>query len=361
MKLQKVLLAGIIILIASALQAQSVTEKRIYRKSLPFSNGSRIEIKNKYGNVMITTWNKDSAYIRAELEAFAPDKSKIEKMLDGININITGTSSLVRAETEFNREITVLFESFKGLTKKIIDYDSRVCINYFVNLPANADVNIENQFGDISIENNSGILSVNLSNGDFKANSLNRIAELSMNFGEAEIGTVRSGKISTTFSEFVINNSEDLTINSTSARFELKKAGKLNVESHRDKFFIGTIDNLSGASYFTHFRIDRLTTATDITLKYGSLDAGGIDNSFERISLNSVYSDITLSFVPSASYEFEIRHTNAFVGVPDKNSRSKKEALNEDKKEYLTTGTTGTNPGSRKVRIDASRGNIFLK
>ncbi len=344
-----------------ALQAQSVTEKRIYRKSLPFQNGSRIEIRNKYGDIKFTAWNRDSVYIRAELEAFAPNKSRIEKMLDGININITGTSALIRAETEFNKEITVLLESFKGLTKKIIDYDSRVRINYFVNLPVNADVDINNQFGDISMENNSGTLSVDLSNGDFSANTLNRISELSMNFGEVEIGSVRSGRITTTFSEFTINNSEDLTINSTSGRFEMRKAGKLNVESRRDKFFIGTIDELTGASYFSHFRIDRLAKMTDMTLKYGSLDAGGIDNGFDRINLNSVYSDITLSFAPSVSYEYEIRHTNAYVSVPERNNKPQKEALNEDRKEYLTSGTNGNNPGSRKVRIEASRGNIYLK
>jgi hypothetical protein len=96
-------------------------------------------------------------------------------------------------------------------------------------------------------------------------------------------------------------------------------------------------------------------------LKYGSLDADGINNNFEKINLISSYSDITLSFEPAASYDFEIRHTNAFVVVPERNSKSEKEVLNEDKKEYLTSGKVGSNPGSRKIRIEASRGNIYLR
>ncbi len=39
----------------------------------------------------------------AEIEAFAPNHSKLQKMLDGIEINIAGTGSLIRAETEFGQ------------------------------------------------------------------------------------------------------------------------------------------------------------------------------------------------------------------------------------------------------------------
>jgi hypothetical protein len=358
MKYGKEILAGLMLLMINMLSAQSVTEKRSFMKSLPMGKDTRLEVKNKYGDIHFNLWNKDSVYILAEVEAFAPNHSKIQKMFDGININISGTSSLIRAETEFTREITVLLESFKGLTEKIIDYDSRVQINYFISVPEQIDINVENQFGDVSMENNRGVVSVSLSNGDFKANSLNRLADLTLNFGDAEIGSVKSGKIRTTFSKLVISESDELNINSTSTRFEMRKAGKITVESRRDKFFVS---ELEGVSYFTDYKIDNLEKGADLNLKYGSLDADGIYNNFEGINLVSAYSDITMSFEHSASYEFEIRHTNAFVVVPERNSKSEKEVINEDKKEYLTSGKVGSNPGSRKVRIEASRGNIYLK
>ncbi len=55
------------------------------------------------------------------------------------------------------RDLNTLLESFKGLTDKIIDYDSRVQITYFINAPDYVDINIDNQFGDVSMENNKGI------------------------------------------------------------------------------------------------------------------------------------------------------------------------------------------------------------
>jgi hypothetical protein len=338
-----------------------VSEKRSFTKSLPLSKDARMEVINKYGDIHITSWKKDTVYIKAEIEAFAPNHSKLQKMLDGIEINIIGSGSLIRAETEFGREITVLLESFKGITGKIIDYDSRVQINYYINIPDYVDINIENQFGDISMENNTGIISVTLSKGNFEAKSLNRISSLSLDFGDAEIGSVKSGKINTTFSKIIIRQSNDLSINSTSTRFDLVKAEKVNVESRRDKFYIGDISGISGISYFTDYKIEILTGNTDLDLKYGSFDVARVDDRFEKITLNSDYSDITADFDASASFDFDIRHTNAFVVLPDKNIKSEKEALNEDKKEYLITGEIGNNPGSRKVKIDAKRGNIYFK
>lgn len=361
MKYRKVLFTSLFLLIIYPLSAQSVSEKRSFIKSLPIAKGARLEVKNKYGDIHITSWNKDSVNIMAEIEAFAPNHSKLQKMLDGIEINITGTTSLIRAETEFGKEITVLLESFKGLTEKIIQYDSRVEINYYINIPDNADIDIENQFGDISIENNAGVISINLSNGDFDANSLNRISELSLNFGDAEIGSIKSGKINTTFSKFRISQGSDLVISSTSSRFELDKAEKIELESRRDKFFIGDVSGLEGISYFTDYKIENLSGNTNLELKYGSFDAERVDNRFDKINLNSAYSDITADFDPAASFEFEIRHTNAFVVLPDKNIKSEKETLNKDKKEFLITGEVGKGNGSRKVRIDATRGNIYLK
>jgi hypothetical protein len=361
MRSKNILITGFILLLAYPLSAQSVSEKRSFTKSIPLSNGARLEVKNKYGDIHITAWEKDTVSIKAEIEAFAPNQTRLQKMLDGIEINIAGTGSLIRAETEFGKEITVILESFKGITGKIIEYDSRVQINYYINIPDNVDISIENQFGDIFMENNTGVISVSLSKGNFEANSLNRISDLSLDFGDAEIGSVKSARINSTFSKIKISQSEDISLNSTSTRFDLGKAGKVNVESRRDKFYIGYISGITGISYFTDYKIETLTGNTDLDLKYGSFDAERVDEAFEKININSDYSDITADFDPSASFEFEIRHTNAFVVLPDKNIKSEKEALNEDKKEYLITGKISTNPGSRRVKIDAKRGNIYIK
>ena len=78
------------------------------------------------------------------------------KMFDGITVNITDSKYIVRAQTEFTSNINTLFESFKGMTSKIISYDSRVEINYYINIPEYLNLKIENKYGDVYMEDNTG-------------------------------------------------------------------------------------------------------------------------------------------------------------------------------------------------------------
>ena len=127
-------------------------------------------------------------------------------MFDGITVNITETTYLVRAQTDFTQNINMLFESFKGMTSKLIPYDSRVEINYYINIPEYLNLKIENKYGDVYMENNTGEFSVSLSNGSFKANSLGEGFIRNLTFCDATINTMTSGKIDASFSEISSEN-----------------------------------------------------------------------------------------------------------------------------------------------------------
>jgi hypothetical protein len=320
-----------------------------------------LEVNNKYGTIQITPWNKDSVSVRVEVEANSSSLDRLHKMFNGININITGSSFQVRAESEFNQNIDILFESFKGMTNKLIPYESRLQINYFISVPEYLDMQITNKYGDVYMENNTGKFSLSLSNGNFKANSLNESNQIELTFCDATINKIRKGYINASFSDIEIGESQDIKINSISSRFDLKSAGKFDAESRRDKFYFGTVSEVRGNSYFTDYRIGELEKVIDVVTKYGSLNADNILKGLDFININSSYSDISLTFDPAASYNLDIRHINAFLILPEKNTEIEKKSINEDKKEYMTFGTVGKNPGNVKVSIDATRGNIYIK
>jgi hypothetical protein len=349
------------LLIFSSLSAQNDSETRSFIKTVPVGKETTLEVSNKYGTIQITPWNRDSAYIRAEVKAFAKDRSKIGKMFDGITVNITGTKYLVRAQTEFTSNINTLFESFKGMTSKIISYDSHIEINYYINIPEYLNLKIENKYGDVYMEDNTGEFKISISNGSFKANSLGKNSSITMVFCDAKINSIVSGNIDASFSEVSIGETEDLSINSISSKYDIKKAGMIRGESKRDKFFIENIESLQGNAYFTDYKVNNIRKVMNLTTRYGSVSTDLIEKGFESISINSGYSDLSLKFDPGSSYNLDIRHINAFLVLPDKNIKTEEKALNEDKKEYMTYGTVGKNPGTAKVKIDATHGNIYLK
>ena len=356
-----IVIINLIFLIFSPLSAQKESETRNFIKTIPVGKETTLEVLNKYGTVQITTWNKDSAYIRAEVKAYAKDASKLGKMFDGITVNITDSKYIVRAQTEFTSNLNTLFESFKGMTSKIISYDSRVEINYYINIPEYLNMKIENKYGDVYMEDNTGELRLSISNGSFRANSIGMNSSITMVFCDAKINAMVSGNIDASFSEISLGTVEDLKINSISSKYDIKKAGIISGESKRDKFFIDNIESLRGNSYFTDYKISSLIKELNLTARYGSVNADLIEKGFESININSGYSDISLYFDPLSSYTLEVRHLNALLVLPDKNIKTEEKAIDENKKEYVTTSTVGKNPEKSKVKIDANRGNIYLK
>jgi len=352
----------IFILLAPRLATgQSYSEKRTFQKNFRVNGEMSLEISNKYGTIHLTTWNKDSVAIRAEIEASASSQSKLGKMFEGINVSFSESNYQIIAQTDFTQSIGMLFESFKGMTSKIIPYETRVQINYFVSLPENLNLKIVNKYGDIYMENNSADIKISLSNGSLKANMLNNASSLTLSFCDATINKINKAKIDASFSEVVIGESDNLSISSVSGRFELKQAGKIHADSRRDKFFFGILLSLDGDSYFTDFRIEELKNELNMITKYGSLNADLIDKGIQAISLNTSYTDINLSFDPAASYNLDIRHINSSLTTPEKNASLEKKVINEEKKENMTFGTVGKNPANVKVKIDANRGNIYIK
>jgi hypothetical protein len=299
--------------------------------------------------------------IRAEIKAVASNKEKLGKMFDGISINMSESKYQIRAETNFSQNIGMLFENFKGMTSKLISYDSKVEINYYISIPEYLNLKIENKYGDVYMEDITGDFSISLSNGSFKANSIGKNSTLNLTFCDATINSISSGKIDASFSEISSKEFGDVSINSISSKYEIRKAGIVTIESRRDKFYIDNIKTIKGTSYFSDFNLKNLRSEVSLSTRYGNLTVDIIENGFESVNLNTGYTDVSLGFEPGSSYNLDIRQLNSFLVISDKSAHTEKKVLNEDKKEYMTSGTVGKNPGSSKVSIDATHGDIYLK
>jgi hypothetical protein len=352
------LLAG---LVSLSLLAQGETETRSFMKTVPAGKMSKLELANKYGSIQVSTWDKDSASVRVELKAYATNREKLRKMFDGVTINFTEAKELLKVQTNFTQSISMLFENFKGMTSKYITYDSKMEINYYVYVPDYISLSIDSKYGDVFIEDLTGEASVSVSNGSLKAGNVGRESSFNLSFCDATLGKIATGKITASFSEVTLSDTEDLTVSSVSSKYEIRKAGSLDIDSRRDKFFIDNIGTLKGNSYFTEFRIDMLDREIFLTTRYGNLNAELITKEFKSININSGYTDIELEFDENSSYAFEIRELGSFVVLPSENVRSEQKSINTDKKEYMTFGTYGNTSGGSKVKIDATKGKVYIR
>jgi hypothetical protein len=334
--------------------AQTYSESKKIVRSFPVNPETRLDISNKYGKVHVMNWKKDSVKLDVELSVKSSNLQKLEKIMDDIEIEFTGTSYYIIANTRFGNTGNSFISDLIDLSGTIIPSKNQVEINYTVMAPPGMTVNISNKFGNIYMDDMNGEVTISLSNGDIKINKLDGQAYININFGNGTINSLNNAKLNLTYADLEIRNANQLDIVSKSSKIRVDKVGVLKTESGRDKYSISEINNLFGESYFSDLQIYKLNKETDFTLRYGDFTADTVADRFSYINLHSEYADIDLSFSRGASYFLQVdQHPEGTFRIP--NGLADIQKSNENPAEVRFTGRIGNPNSESRVEIDAPK------
>jgi hypothetical protein len=92
-----ILLALIAVFISFSLGAQEVSKE--YHKEFKADKSTTLDISNRYGDVVITAWDKDQVVIDVRVTVSHPDKVKAEKFLGMIDVQFSEGTNLITAKT----------------------------------------------------------------------------------------------------------------------------------------------------------------------------------------------------------------------------------------------------------------------
>ena len=315
-----------------------------------------VEIKNKYGKVHISPWDKDSVRFDINLEMSANNTSKLNRLRNSIDVDFTNTAFYIIAETEFGTTNRGFFSELMDMAEYLLPSD-KVTIDYLVHVPRQATVKINNRFGDVFIEDHKGNLSLSLSNGDLKANQLSGKTDVNISSGDAEINFLNDGKLEIAYSDFHVKKANRLIVDSRSSRIMLDKVSYLKAISRRDKYYIRKTVDMFGDSYFSDLNIYELDNELNYSLKYGNINMEYVANNFSFLNINSEYTDIDIMIEDDARYEFDITHNkDVILSIPENKiiDMGKKE-VGEEGKEVLMYGSVGAENADSKIKITATK------
>ncbi|MCK5702703.1 MAG: hypothetical protein KAI29_16175, partial [Cyclobacteriaceae bacterium] len=179
----------VILISLSQLIAQEAT-KRI-SKSFNINSTTKIEIKNKFGNVIINKWDKNVLDLKVKIEAKGKSDSKTQKILDAIEIDISDriSSGQLSIETEIG--------SISG--------NSSFSVHYEINMPNTNPLKLSNSFGNVYMGSYKGNLDVEVKYGQLMAEDLdNASIRLDFSNSKCEIETLKSGKLDLRYSKMAI-------------------------------------------------------------------------------------------------------------------------------------------------------------
>ncbi len=334
--------------------AQTYTESKKIIRSFPVFADTRLDISNKYGKIHVIQWKKDSVRIEVDLFVRSTSMGKLDRIMDNIDFEFTGTNYYIIANTRFESKYNTFFSDLKDLSGNIIPSNNEVEINYTVMVPSNININLSNKFGDIYIDDLKGTVTVSLSNGDIKVNRLEGESNINLNFGNGIINYLNNATINLVYSDLEIKSAGQLRLESKSSKVRIYQVDILKTQSSRDKYTISEINNLFGDSYFSDIWIYKMNDEVNYTPRYGDLKIDSVRTNFSYININSEYTDLYIVFNAASSYYLDIDYNpDVVIRIPE--NFGKLEKINEGSNEIRLTGRVGTANTSQRVEITAPR------
>jgi len=303
MKTIKILSALVFLTITTATIVAEGQERvaKTYQKEFTLTDNSSIYLENRFGQMNIENWDKNSISITIEIKVDYPEGDKATRLLKGINIEFTQVGNDINATTKIE-------EDFMKTWGRNFDSDSKnFSIDWEVKMPKQNNVTLVNRYGDIFVNELTGKSRIELRYGNLKANRIIRsntdpLSTLSISYGNASIDEVNWYKAEIKYAKLNISKAKAIVILSRGSKIAIDQVNSVVTESRYDTYSIGVISNFVGEGDYTTFRIEELTKKLDLTVKYGDVKVDKIPAGFESIKFNGGYSGIYLGIDPSASY-----------------------------------------------------------
>jgi len=284
-------LAGtfLIILMAAGVTAAEIT--RSFTKSWPVSQVETLEVINKFGDVKVM--NSTGSQITLDVKVtVASDGTQARKILKSISVNFSGPGSKVTAETIMDTE-------FKSNIKFSIDYT--------VQIPESKNLIINNKFGNVIVPGLTGKGTFHIGYGNFSGGQLLSPGpdglQLTLQYGKADIESIRDAVIKVSFSKFFLKSMENLSLESRYSTVSIDKLESVRLDSKYDTFNFGEIRSLEGESRYSNYKAGTLQKRLKLESGYGTIRVDHIPAGFEEIDIRSSYATVSLGIDPGAAYQ----------------------------------------------------------
>lgn len=169
-------------------------------KNYTLQGDETVVIKNTFGRVNVTTWDKNEVKIIITIYVSSNDQSIAETVFNQISIK-ESIGKTISLDTKIGGNGTK-----NNSTKK--NTNSKMEINYEIQLPSNTPLTIENSFGNTTIDNRTGLTNVHQSFGNLTVGNLKQAGNINVEFGNLSAKSIDAKKVQSSYSNVKINEIE---------------------------------------------------------------------------------------------------------------------------------------------------------
>jgi len=344
-----------------ATEAQTFERSRSVSKVFLAPATAEIQIVNKYGDIHLVPWEKDSVRFEIQLSVTTSKEEKLDKIFSTVDFEFEETKYFIIARTMFKGQ-NAFWTEVSDMANLVFSGGTHTQIDYIVYLPENNALKIENKFGNVYTTDHSGKVDIFVSNGDLKAHSFSGQTKLRVDFGNATIDRVTSGTLSINYAELHLEEASELILETKSSKIFLTDIDWLQLDSGRDKYYIKLAGEVSGSTYFSDVTLEKVARQISLKSNYGDIKVQGLLPGFRQMEFGSESTDITLYISRDFYYDLDINRDYRTQMIITATMLTRNEtAVDAEKKNFRLKCTAGTaGKPSVPVNISAKSGKIFL-
>jgi len=337
---------------------QETISKKI-EKSYSLTNNGELHIDNKYGEILINGWDKNTIQIETAIKVTHRKAEKATNLLGRIEPKFTVTTSVVKIETEIGKKSATSFSKYFNKVNPF-DFDKgNVEINYTIYMPSNAEITIINKFGDVIISDWNGKLKTTMQHGDLWINENLTNATINMKFGKLKAKSILYGDLTIKNGEINLDESRILELNSNGSTIEATKIKSLELYSNKDEIVIGKLTEVKGQVKFSKINLKEVKDQINLTTKLADIKVSEISNQKANIQFNQESSDIHIN-IADFDFQFNAKLEQGLLRVPTSFRNVKNNVIDKGKKIREINAYYGNKP-SGKISIKGYKGVIILK
>ncbi|MEE9348485.1 MAG: hypothetical protein V3U80_00395 [Flavobacteriaceae bacterium] len=274
-------------------------KSKTIEKSFNVDSNTDLIINNRYGNVDITTWDKNTIEISVKITVNGNNKEKVLSKLKAIDVDFTNNKTQVTATTIISKKTKGFFSSSWFSNASSLSFK----INYTVKMPITNSLDVSNDYGSIAIDELEGKASIHCDYGRlFIGSLLHSKNSINMNYtSNSTIEFMESGELNANYSGLSIAEVTNLIIDADYSNFEIDKVKDLSFDCDYGGLKVGSAEKVNGEADYFSMKFNSIYTNFDLNLEYGSIKINSLKKDFKVVNIDADYSGVKIGFDEDAS------------------------------------------------------------
>lgn len=245
MQKKRVIFLTVIFVLISTVSLLASTYTKEFNKTIDFLSGGKVNVKNVNGKIYLTSWDKESVKVEAEIKVKARSRREADDIFEKVKIIIDRQSDVVTIEPDYPKKQREggFWDWIFGLHK------STPTVNFTIKVPKKSDLSIRSTNGHLTVVDIKGEVNLGTVNGGIDADEINgpldahttngaiKVAELN---GSLDTHTT-NGSITARLTRF--SEDDEIQVNTTNGSVRLTlpadikadvKASTVNGSIHTD-------------------------------------------------------------------------------------------------------------------------------